>query len=271
LGLRTSKKIDLHALREKNSMSRVERNKDQYAKEDRAVVESRRSAAGGGAERNVYRDTAETTAASGRTARNSSMSREGDLGIWDQTEEEKRKARKEARAMNDGRPEFHGGRAFGKLISAIGTILLIVAILACLGLTVPRFAGIEQYVVISGSMEPAIPVGSMVYSAQTDPSTLEAGDIIVFHSDETGSTPVTHRVVENHVADGEIITKGDANAQNDANPVAYADVLGKLVLHVPMLGYIAAPIATVMGKVAMGCVILAAYLLTVVGGRLSGK
>ena len=216
-------------------MSRVERHKDEYAKEDRMAVESGRSSAG------------------------------------DQTEEEKKKARREARAMNDGKPEFHGGRVIGKLISAIGTIILIAAIIACLGLSVPRFAGIEQYVVISGSMEPAIPVGSMVYSAQTDPSTLEAGDIIVFYSNEAGSTPVTHRVVENHVADGEIITKGDANAQNDMSPVIYANVLGKLVLHVPMLGYIAAPLGTMMGKIAMGCLILAAYLLTVVGSKLSGK
>ena len=218
-------------------MSRVERHKDEYAREDRAALKSRPD----------------------------------DLGVWDQTEEEKRKARREARAMNDGKPEFHGGRVFGKLISAIGTILLVVSIIACLGLSVPRFAGIEQYVVISGSMEPAIPVGSMVYSAQTDPSTLEAGDIIVFYSNEAGSTPVTHRVVENHVADGEIITKGDANEQNDMSPVVYANVLGKLVLHVPMLGYIAAPLGTITGNIAMGCVILAAYLLTVVGSKLSGK
>ena len=218
-------------------MSRVERHKDEYAREDRAALKSRPD----------------------------------DLGVWDQTEEEKRKARREARAMNDGKPEFHGGRVFGKLIGAIGTILLVVAIIACLGLSVPRFAGIEQYVVISGSMEPAIPVGSMVYSAQTDPSTLEAGDIIVFYNNEAGSTPVTHRVVENHVADGEIITKGDANEQNDMSPVIYSNVLGKLVLHVPMLGYIAAPLGTITGKIAMGCVILAAYLLTVVGSKLSGK
>lgn len=248
-------------------MSRVERHKDEYAKEDRMAVESGRTSAGGRAAAGA----GGTSASAGRAARNSSMNKEGDLGIWDQTEEEKKKARREARAMNDGKPEFHGGRAVGKLISAIGTIILIAAIIACLGLSVPRFAGIEQFVVISGSMEPAIPVGSMVYSAQTDPSTLEAGDIIVFYSNEAGSTPVTHRVVENHVADGEIITKGDANAQNDMSPVIYANVLGKLVLHVPMLGYIAAPLGTMMGKIAMGCVILAAYLLTVVGSKLSGK
>ena len=38
-----------------------------------------------------------------------------------------------------------------------------------------------------------------------------------------------------------------------------------------MLGYLAAPVATLAGKIAIGCVILAAYLLTVVGGKLKSK
>lgn len=218
-------------------MSRVDRHRDEYNKADREAL-------------------------AGQT---------NDLGIWDQTEEEKKRARKEARAMRDGKPEFHGGRAFGKLLSFIGTVLLIVAIAACLGLAAPRFAGIDQYVVVTGSMEPAIPVGSMVYSAQTDPSTLSQGDVIVFYTGDNDGTPVTHRVVENNIANGELITKGDANEQNDLSPVLYANVIGKMVLHVPMLGYIAAPMTSLMGKIAMGCVILAAYLLTVAGRKLSGK
>lgn len=198
-------------------------------------------------------------------------SRPDDIGIWDQTEEEKKKARREARAMRDGKPEVHAGRVFGKFIGFIGTIILIVAIAACLGLSVPRFAGIDQYVVVSGSMEPAVPVGSMVYSAQTEPSTLQEGDIIIFSNTGGDSTPITHRVVENRIAEGEIITKGDANPQNDQDPVLYSNVIGKMVLHIPMLGYLAAPIASTAGKIAMGCVILAAFLLTVVGRKLSGK
>lgn len=259
-------------------MSRVERHKDEYSKEDRLAIENRtaRGAEGSGSAAPAGRAVRSAAAASapaaagGRAARNQEAA-VPEIGGWDQTEEEKKRARKEARAMRDGKPEFHGGRVLGRLIGAIGTILLIAAIIACLGLSVPRFAGIDQYVVISGSMEPAIPVGSMVYSAQTDPSTLEPGDIIVFYSNEAGDTPVTHRVVENHVADGEVITKGDANAQNDLSPIVYSNILGKLVLHIPMLGYIAAPLGTMMGKIAMGCVILAAYLLTVIGSKLRSK
>ncbi len=198
-------------------------------------------------------------------------SRPDDIGIWDQTEEEKKKARREARALRDGKPEVHAGRVLGKFIGFIGSIILIVAIVACLGLTVPRFAGIDQYVVVSGSMEPAVPVGSMVYSAQTEPSTLQEGDIIIFSNANGDSTPITHRVVENRIAEGELITKGDANPQNDQDPVLYSNVKGKMVLHIPMLGYLAAPVATLAGKIAIGCVILAAYLLTVVGGKLKSK
>lgn len=244
-------------------MSRVERHKDEYAKADREAIENSRT----------VRNTAVNESAparTGRAARNAAAESEA-LGGWDQTEEEKRRARKEARAMGDGRPEFHGGRAFGTLLGFIGTLILILAIAACLGLTVPRFAGIEQYVVISGSMEPAIPVGSMVYSGQTDPSTLEAGDIIVFGSTEGESAPITHRVVENRLAEGEVVTKGDANPENDLNPVPYSSILGKVQLHIPMLGFIAAPLGSLAGKIAMGCVIIAAYLLTVVGGNLRKK
>ena len=97
------------------------------------------------------------------------------------------------------------------------------------------------------------------------------GDIIVFNTPETDGTPITHRIVENHIADGEVITKGDANEQNDLSPVKYADILGKVQLTVPMLGYIASPLATLMGKIAMGCVIVGAYLLTIVGGRMKKK
>ena len=255
-------------------MSRVERHKDEYNKQDRQAVESSRK--GRAAE---YQESAGSRPAAGseevrgRAARSKAAraAENEDFGVLDQTEEEKRRARKEARAMGDGRPEFHGGRFLGGLIGLIGTLILIAAIIACLGLAVPRFAGIDQYVVKSGSMEPAIPVGSMVYSVQTDPSTLSSGDIIVFRNPESGGDPVTHRIIENHIADGEVITKGDANAQNDPSPVTYANILGKLMLHVPMLGYLAAPVAALPGKIAMGCVIVAAYVLTVIGRRMKGK
>lgn len=262
-------------------MSRVERHKNEYSKADRKALENikpsedpkdidfaygNKEAERATAESRKAAPPAQPAPKSGRKA--SAKSQDEDLGIWDQTEEEKKRARQEAKAMGDGRPEFHGGRVLGKFIGFIGTLILILAIVACLGLFVPHYAGIEQYVVRNGNMAPAISVGSMIYTAQTEPSTLEAGNIIVYKGGESDGSPVTSRVVENRLADGEVITKGDANPQNDPSPVKYTDILGKKVLSVPMLGYIAAPMATIFGKVAMGLVIIGAYILTVIGARL---
>ena len=267
-------------------MSRVERHKNEYSKADREALEKSKPADdsadlkfeyGKGekaAEQKEQAKPAQSTGIDrevprkGRAARNKGKSQPEEPGILDQTEEEKARARKEARAMGDGRPEFHGGRLLGGLIHLIGTLIIVIAIVACLGLYVPRFAGIGQYEVKNGGMEPAIPTGSMVYTAQIEPSTLSEGDVIVFYANESGTTPVTHRVVENKIADGNVITKGDANAQNDPEPVPYSNIIGKKVLSVPMLGYLAAPMASTLGKVAMGLVIIGAYLLTVIGSKM---
>ena len=149
-------------------------------------------------------------------------------------------------------------------------------ILLCLALAAPRLAGIKTFVVISGSMEPAIPVGSMVYSKEADPKTLETGDVIVFYSSNApqGGTgageviPVTHRVVLNDTIAGEITTKGDANEQNDISKVTYLNVEGKVIFHIPQLGYLAAPLSSMTGKIALALIILAGYILTEVGSSL---
>lgn len=159
----------------------------------------------------------------------------------------------------------------GKILRFIGTATLVILIVLCLGISVPRLFGFTQYVVVSGSMEPAIPVGSLVFSKATEPSELEKGDVIVFYTEMHNDTPVTHRVVENHVADREIITKGDANAGKDLNPVIYENVIGKVALHVPRLGYIAAPLGTFIGKIAALLFIVAGYLLSLIGTNLSKK
>ena len=163
----------------------------------------------------------------------------------------------------------------GRFLNLLGSLIMLVVILLCLALAAPRLAGIKTFVVISGSMEPAIPVGSMVYSKEVDPKTLETGDVIVFYSSNapqgggTGEViPVTHRVVLNDTTNGEITTKGDANEKNDISKVAYLNVEGKVIFHIPQLGYVAAPMSSLMGKIALALIILAGYLLTEVGSSL---
>ena len=167
---------------------------------------------------------------------------------------------------------------FGRFLDILGTLIMIAALLISLGLTVPRFTGIQSYVVVSGSMEPAIPVGSLVYAKPVEPKTLQTGDVIVFFNSnaaspsggagQDGVSPITHRVVENRVEEGEIITKGDANKANDIQPAEYRNVVGKVLAHIPKLGYLASPLASLQGKIALVLIILAGFLLTEAGSRM---
>ena len=164
----------------------------------------------------------------------------------------------------------------GRFLIFLGTLMMWAAILVCLALAAPRLAGIKTYAVISGSMEPAIPVGSMVYSREVDPKTLETGDVIVFYNSNatqgdgstTGIIPVTHRVVLNDTGVGEITTKGDANEQRDISKVTYNNVEGKVIFYIPHLGYIGAPLSSTMGKVAFILIVLAFFVHDFVHARI---
>ena len=81
--------------------------------------------------------------------------------------------------------------------------------------------GIRPYVVLSGSMEPEIKTGSVVFVNQNVKfSELEKGDIITY---KTGDVMVTHRV---HEKNGDkIITKGDANDSLDGGFVTAATLV----------------------------------------------
>ena len=134
---------------------------------------------------------------------------------------------------------------------------------------VPHLLGYEQYVVVSGSMEPAIPVGSLVMAKPVKPAELQVGDVIVFYTERHIDTPVTHRVVENRIDEREVITKGDANAANDINPVLYENIDGKVARHIPRIGFMVGLFGTVMGKFSALMIIVAGYLLTLVGSNLN--
>lgn len=155
--------------------------------------------------------------------------------------------------------------------SALGMVLLILFILFCLPLTVPKLLGYEIYSVISGSMEPAIPTGSLLYIQSCTPEEMKEEEIIAFYGGRDSNAIITHRVVENRVLMGEFITKGDANATEDRNPVPYGDFIGKVVRSVPYLGKVALLLTTLYGKAAAAAMVVLAALLHGIAGILNGK
>lgn len=145
--------------------------------------------------------------------------------------------------------------------SALGTVILTAVVILCIPLTVPRFLGYDIYTVISGSMEPAIPVGSLVYVKEAEPETIREDDVIAFYGTGASDAVITHRVVSNSVVTGEFITKGDANQSNDMNPIPYDNFIGKVQLTVPAAGTAAELFTGFWGKIFAAGMIAAAVML----------
>lgn len=159
----------------------------------------------------------------------------------------------------------------GTLCSGFGLALLLLVILLCIPLTVPRLFGYQLYAIVSGSMEPAIPIGSVVYARQTSPQEIAMGEVIVFYGGHDSTTVITHRAVENHQEEQELLTKGDANAQNDVLPIAYGNVIGRVELSIPLLGYLLPLMANMSGKIYLAGVLGAGVLFRILGNRLKDQ
>lgn len=159
-------------------------------------------------------------------------------------------------------------RLAAALCNILGILILVAVIGSSLLLTVPKVFGYEIYNVVSGSMEPEIPVGSLIFVAPVQPESVIEGEIIAF---ESGDSVVTHRVVENKKLEGELITKGDANEGEDINPVPYAGVIGRVERHVPYMGEYMVIYTTNVGKVYMICFAACGAMMNILAGRIRDR
>lgn len=161
-----------------------------------------------------------------------------------------------------------GGRLIPALCGVAGTIILAAVILVCLPMTLPRLLGYEIYNVVSGSMEPEIPTGSVVYVKKAEPETIEKGEIIAFRR---GDAVVVHRVVSNRKVEGNFITRGDANEQEDMDDVDYAMLIGRVDSHYPVIGGIMALLAETIGKVYLLCFAVCGVMFHMLAARLKER
>lgn len=99
--------------------------------------------------------------------------------------------------------------------------------------------GMGSFVVESGSMEPSIRIGSLVYVDQSfDAKEIAPDEVIAFKIDGANAQACTHRVVTNDIESQIVRTKGDSNKEIDATPIPYTDIIGRVVLSIPYLGYL---------------------------------
>ena len=129
--------------------------------------------------------------------------------------------------------------------------LLIVAVL--LG---AYFIGPFRLVaVVSGSMEPTIPTGSLcLVNIRRPYAQIEEGDVIVYVRKSDGLR-IIHRVVA--VSDAGLVTRGDANSIDDGLSTTAENYYGTSLFHIPVLGKLAMKAKTPVGLAVIGAALIA--------------
>lgn len=119
-------------------------------------------------------------------------------------------------------------------------VLVVVAFLALVVVVVPLVIGGQTYTVLTGSMAPLMPPGTLVVTRPVDPARIEIGDVVTYQMHSGEPEVVTHRVRGiGATTDGELafVTRGDANGADDP-PVRAVQVRGEVVYRVPYVGHL---------------------------------
>ncbi|WFR72163.1 signal peptidase I [Prescottella defluvii] len=109
-------------------------------------------------------------------------------------------------------------------VKSVMSWLLLVAMVGILALTIviPRLAGATPYTVLTSSMEPTYPPGTLIVVKPQDSQSLQVGDAITYQWESGKPEVVTHRIVAvQRTSDGELrfTTQGDDNSSPDESPL----------------------------------------------------
>ena len=146
-----------------------------------------------------------------------------------------------------------------KICNFLSTIVLVVLLAAAAVVLVPMLLGYKEMAVLSGSMEPTIPVGSLVYVKPVEASELEVGDVCTYYLSD-GKTFVTHRVLSIDADAQTLVTQGDANDTPDGD-IQFSQVYGRADFHLPYLGIVIQNIRTPVGIMTICGVVMLVILL----------
>lgn len=162
-----------------------------------------------------------------------------------------------------------GGKVLPALCNLLGILILLAIVVSGLVLVLPQWRGYDVYHVVSGSMAPEIPIGSIVYVHPIAPEDVQSGEIIAFWSAD--GTVITHRVVKNFIIEGEFSTKGDANPSEDEGRADYEALIGVVGRHYPFLGELLSFYSTIVGKIYIILFAACGAMLNILASRLRAR
>ena len=105
----------------------------------------------------------------------------------------------------------------------------------------PHVTKARTDIIVGHSMEPTIPLYSVIIDEEVPPSQIRKGDVITFQEPDQPDRKVTHRVARiEYSKEGTIgfITKGDNNESRDPWRVEYSGSAYRVKTHVPRVGWL---------------------------------
>ena len=160
------------------------------------------------------------------------------------------------------------------LIRTITTILVCMAVVLAFMISGIRLLGFQIFGVLTGSMEPAYPTGSLIYVKEVDPSELKVRDVITFNM---AGVTATHRIIEivpdeNNPSVLRYRTKGDANDEPDQGLVDQYNIIGRVAFSIPKMGYFTQYIQSPPGLyIAIGASLLLIVFVFITDDMVSDK
>jgi signal peptidase I len=138
-----------------------------------------------------------------------------------------------------GSPAEKGFLAYlGTALSA--AVLMLVLGLAVITIVLPALVGGRPLTVLTQSMEPGLPPGTLLVIRPTPAQDVRVGDVLTYQIESGKPDVVSHRVTSKTLGtDGSVTftTKGDNNDVEDP-PVQAVQVVGTLWYSVPLLGWV---------------------------------
>lgn len=131
------------------------------------------------------------------------------------------------------------GHYLGVALSAAA--LLLVLALAVLLIGVPAVAGGIPLTVLTSSMEPSLPPGTLIVVGPVDTDTLGIGDVATYQITSGESGVITHRItqiISSSSGERSFVFQGDNNSDPDADVVLAEQIQGRLWYSVPFAGYL---------------------------------
>ena len=158
------------------------------------------------------------------------------------------------------------------LLCAIGSFLLSLGVAlsaayflqgsTILSASLDWVKSIRAYIFESGSMAPAVGVGSLVITRRQP--TYSSTDVVTFATDGNLKNLTTHRIAFKTYPDGPegqtvYITKGDQNNAVDPSHIKNENIVGRVFLTIPYVGY-----AAVFLKQPLGFILLVIVPATII-------